>query len=71
MKQKVMYSYLGVNGVIISPILLDGIQSVKSIRLEADEGKVLTKDGKNFVYTTIVPNEEEAALWREVKDKSI
>ena len=70
MKQTIMYRYLGVNGVIDSPVLLEGIYSVKSISLIADEGKVLTKDGKNFVHSVRVA-ESEVAQWREVKDKSI
>ena len=69
MKQTVMYRYLGVNGVIDSPVLLEGIYSVKSVSLVADEGMVLTKDGKTFVKSVRVP-ESEVALWREVKDKS-
>ncbi len=70
MKQTTMYRYLGVNGVIDSPVLLEGISHIKSIRLIADEGYVLTKDNKNFVSSVRVANEEEAAQWREVKDKS-
>lgn len=69
MKQTTMYRYLGVNGVIDSPVLLEGIYSVKSIQLVADDGKALTKDGKNFVHSVRVP-ESEVAEWREVKDKS-
>lgn len=70
MKQTVMYRYLGVNGVIDSPVLLEGVQHVKSILLVASDGKMLTKDNKNFCYSTRVANEEEAALWKEVKGKS-
>ena len=70
MKKTIMYRYLGVNGVIYSPVYLEGIYSVKSITLVADEGKVLTKDNKTFVKSAKVANEEEAALWKEVKDKS-
>lgn len=70
MKQTTMYRYLGVNGVIDSPVLLEGIYSVKSISLVADEGKVLTKDNKTFVHSVRV-SESEVAQWKEVKDKSI
>lgn len=69
MKKTVMYRYLGTNGVIDSPVHLEGIYSVKSISLVADEGKVLTKDNKEFVKSVRVANEEEAALWKEVKGK--
>lgn len=70
MKQTVMYRYLGVNGVIDSPVLLQGIPSVRSIRLVADDGYVLTRDNKTFVSSVRVADEEEAALWKEVKGKS-
>lgn len=70
MKQTTMYRYLGVNGVIDSPVLLEGIYSVKTIRLVADDGKALTKDGKTFVHAVNV-SASEVDEWREVKDKSI
>ena len=70
MKKTIMYRYLGTNGVIDSPVYLEGIYSVKSISLVADEGMALTRDGKDLVKSVRVANEEEAAQWREVKDKS-
>ena len=69
MKKTTMYRYLGVNGVIDSPVLLEGIYSVKSLSLVADEGYSLTKDNKTFVKSVRVANEEEAAEWKEVKGK--
>ena len=68
MKKTTMYRYLGVNGVIDSPILLEGIYSVKTVHLIADEGMALTKDGKTLVNSIRIP-ESEVAEWREVKDK--
>ena len=65
-----MYRYLGTNGVIDSPVHLEGIYSVKSLALDADPGMVLTKDDVHFVKYVRVADEEEAALWKEVKDKS-
>lgn len=62
MKQTVMYRYLGTNGIIDSPVYLEGIYSVTSISLVADDGKVLTKDNKNFVKSVRVANDKEAAL---------
>ena len=61
MKKTTMYRYLGVNGIIDSPVFLEGIYSVKSISLVADEGKVLTKDNITFVPSVRVASEEEAA----------
>lgn len=69
MKQRISYRYLGVNGVIDSPVLLEGIYSVKTITLIADEGHKLTKDGVNFVDSVKVP-ESEVSEWREVGGKS-
>ncbi len=69
MKQTTMYRYLGVNGVIDSPVLLEGIYSVKTIRLTADDGKALTKDGKVLVHAVNV-SVSEVGEWREVEDKS-
>ncbi len=71
MRQTIMYRYLGTNGVIDSPVHLEGIYSVKTISLVADEGKVLTKDNKTFVNSVRVADEEEASKWKEVKGKSI
>ena len=65
MTQSIRYSYLGVNGTIESPVLLEGIYSVKKVFLCADKNKLLTKDGKNFVYSVVVP-ENEVLNWYEV-----
>lgn len=69
MTKTTMYRYLGVNGTIDSPVLLEGIYHVTTVLLKADDGKVLTKDGMNYVYSVRVP-EAEVNEWREVKDKS-
>ena len=65
MKKTVMYRYLGTNGVIDSPVHLEGIYSVKTISLVADEGKVLT-DGTSC-KKVVRCSDDEVALWREVK----
>lgn len=65
MTTSVLYSYLGTNGTILSPVHLEGIYYVRKLKLTADEGKQLTKDGKNFVTFVTIP-EEELELWREV-----
>ena len=66
MTQSVRYGYLVVNGTIESPVYLEGIYSVKKILLCADDDKLLTKDGKNFVPSVVVP-ESEVDKWYEVK----
>ena len=65
MIKNVLYEYLGTNGTILSPIHLEDIYYVRKYSLQADNGKKLTKDGKTFVKTAIVP-EEELEQWQEV-----
>lgn len=65
MKKTVIYRYLGTNGIIESPIHLEDTYYVRLLRLQADEQKVLTKDGETFVRAALVP-EEELDLWYEV-----
>lgn len=60
-----MYEYLGTNGTICSPIHLEDIYYVKKYQLYADNGKKLTKDGKNFFKQVLVP-EDDVKLWEEV-----
>lgn len=66
MTKQVYYTYLGTNGVIESPVHLEDIYYIRKLVLTADKGKRLTKDGKNFVTSVKIP-EEELAEWREVK----
>ena len=66
MTKEIFYTYLGTNGIITSPIHLEDIYYTRSIRLTADSGHLLTKDGKNFRSTVMVP-EDEVEEWREVK----
>ena len=68
MKKQILYNYLGTNGSILSPVHLEGIYFVKKVRLTADEDKQITKDNKNFYFTTIVP-EDEVNDWYEVPIK--
>ena len=59
------YQYLGKNGLLTTPIKLEGIYSVEKIYLAADNGKLLTKDNQNFVESvTVTP--EDVELWSEV-----
>lgn len=62
-----LYTYLGTNGVLTTPIHLEGIYSVKKVELVAETGKKLTRDGHNFVYRVTVPA-DQVDLWREVDD---
>lgn len=65
MTKQVLYTYLGTNGVLTTPIHLEDIYYTRSILLRADRGMVLTKDNKNFTVSVKVP-EDEVEEWKEV-----
>ena len=65
MTKIVMYEYLGTNGTILSPIHLDDIYYVRKLQLLADNNKRLTKNGKDFVQSVVIP-EDELDQWKEV-----
>ena len=65
MKKCLMYTYLGKNGVLTTPIFIEGAYCVTKCLLTADEGKWLTGDGVNFTEQITVP-EDEVSQWREV-----
>lgn len=65
MMKQVLYSYLGTNGTITSPVHLEDIYYTRKIRLTAEMRKILTKDNKSFYHQVIVP-EDEVELWHEV-----
>ena len=66
MIKQVLYTYLGTNGTLSTPIHLEGIYSVKKIILTASEGKKLTRDNVKFFDRITLQSEEEVALWKEV-----
>ncbi len=65
MIKTVLYEYLGTNGTILSPVHLEDIYYVRKLKLQADNGKKLTKDGKAKYATVTIP-EEELDQWKEV-----
>lgn len=68
MTKEILYTYLGTNGTITSPVHLEDIYYTRKVRLTADAGKQLTKDDVNYSSVATVP-EEEVDLWKEVKKK--
>lgn len=64
MTKEKIYTYLGVNGTITSPVYLEGIYSVKKIRLIADEGKILSDGNKRISSITV--QEDEVSNWTEI-----
>lgn len=60
-----LYRYLGVNGVIESPIYIEGVYCIKLCKLVASSGHLLT-NGIKRVQTITVPM-AEAEEWQEVE----
>lgn len=59
MKKEISYTYLGTNGILTTPIHLEGIFSMKKITLTAEPGKKISKDGKIFVTSVTLPGDSE------------
>lgn len=64
MTKQNIYTYLGVNGIITSPVYLEGIYSIKKVQLMADTGKILT-NGQTKISSITVP-EDEVSNWTEI-----
>ena len=60
-----MYRYMGTNGVIETTIQLEGIYSIRLVKLDAENGMVLT-DGEVITRSITVPLSEESK-WSEVE----
>lgn len=67
MEKVLHYLYLGENGTILSPVKLDGIFSVQKYRLTAEKNHMLTKDGKHFYKSILIPA-SELGSWYEIDD---
>ncbi len=65
MKKTPIYTYLGTNGIITSPVHLEDIYYTLKYRLEAEENKFLTKDDKTFLKSVTIPA-DELDEWKEV-----
>ena len=69
MKKTKLYRYLGRNGTITSPILLDKIEHIPMFALSAADGKVLTDGEQQVKSVTIFA--EELSLWSEIDDPNM
>lgn len=69
MNSKKLYRYLGRNGIITSPILLENIEPIIMYELRSSEGKVLT-DGSSIVKMKLV-FEDELKDWYEIDDPDL
>jgi hypothetical protein len=61
-----LYKYLGRNGNIVTPILLEKIEPIPMVKIVADAGKILT-NGKEYakIKTLFLDELEE---WYETND---
>lgn len=66
MKKEKRYRYLGRNGIITSPILLEDIKAINMLLLIADEGKALW-NGEEMA-TQVLIFEDEINDWSEIDD---
>lgn len=67
MKIVKQYRYIGINGSITSSVLLQGIDHVKMLTLQADVGKLLINGDRKVYSVTILP--EELEEWKEIPDE--
>ena len=61
------YKYLGRNGVLVTRIIIDGVNYIPMMTLTADAGKILTNGETSVYYITV--EADEVNLWREIPDK--
>lgn len=68
MRKQIIYQYENNNGDTLSTVIrLDNVPYKKMYELFAEDGKLLTMDGKRF-YKSIIINPTNLGKWREVKD---
>lgn len=69
MTKSKMYRYLGRNGIITSPVLLEKVEPITMYELRAANGKILT-NGEEFAKTKIVFG-DEIKDWIEIDDPDL
>lgn len=65
MTTEFMYTYLGTNGTITTPIHLEGVPAMKKVRIKPAIGKKLT-NGTVITENAVVVAESEVANWKEI-----
>ena len=65
MTTEFMYTYLGTNGTITTPIHLEGVPAIKKVRIKPAIGKKLT-NGTTITENAVVVAESEVANWKEI-----
>lgn len=66
MQIRKMYKYIGRNGSITSPILLDDIKYISLVELRPEQGFVLT-NGNVIKDNSILIHIDELNEWSEIK----
>lgn len=66
MKKIKMYRYIGHNGIITTPVLLDNIPRIDLFHLIAGAGKILT-DGEQLVKEIVIEI-DKLNQWGEIED---
>ena len=64
-----MYRYLGRNGIITSPVLLDKVEPIVMYELRASFGKLIT-NGERSLKSVLV-FEDEVKDWTELDDPNL
>ena len=59
-----LYKYLGRNGNIVTPILLEKVEPIPMVKIVADAGKVLTNGEEQVKIKTLFLDELEE--WYEI-----
>ena len=66
MKVRKMYKYIGRNGSITSPILLDDVKYIPLVELRPEQGYVLT-NGNIIRNNSVLVHVDELNEWSEIK----
>ncbi len=66
MTKQIFYRYLGTNGTLLTPIHIEGVYSVKLIKIIADSDKILTCDDGITLRNSVLVPEEEVENWVEI-----
>lgn len=68
MKKIKLYRYLGRNGILDTKVLLDGINHIDIVVLQADPDKILT-NGESYRHSVTI-EATEVNEWKEVADNT-
>lgn len=70
MKKRKLYRYIGRNGEITSPVLLEDIKHIALMELQPEDGYVLTNGVITRKYSIVI-HIDEVDEWSEIKADTI